>query len=1045
MKRYLTLFVAFLLSIVLIACVPTENSSSSSSSSSSTSSSNNNPVSIEITNITTTIEPGSYNLEVSILPSSASQEYTAKLVGTYDYISLTDNTLVIADLTPNGYQFKLKVSAKLDPTVYVEKQITVSNPTPPVKIITTEQELRDMALTGRYQLGNDITLTEEWIPLGTPDNEDAGIIGEGFSGILDGNGYVIRNLTTASDGYNKGFFNQIDKDGIVKNIGFESEKTPGSGIRAQAWSAVVAGSNKGLISNVYTDVLVEMAGVPGASLVGSNYGTIEYCYTIGKVTVDTGTHGSGLVNSTGSGTIISSYVLNTTTNSAISYNKVQHDQIQKSEVWMKTAQNYINAGWNQDIWYLADGSYPILKSPDFTTPTLTPYLGITNTEKQLDYRISEQRQLQITYLLANVTNTDVTFKLESDVFGASISETGLLTLSAGVENQSLVTVVITSVEEPTLSAKLSLTILNDVSSTFIDISTKDELLALANATNPAALSKYYRLTSDIDLESEDWLTPIGATVNLPFTGIFDGNGYKIKNLAHSTTDPMNDYGLFKTIGSTGIVRNLTVEISESVQLNVRAKAAVLTYQNDGLVENVLLKGDIRSTGVYVASFAYYNYGTIKNSLSLVRIFINESSTTKSTVRGLVSTHGTTAVMENVFVDKELTGVVNVSSGSNPAIDVLAKTTNELKTAATYAGFDTDIWYIVNGEYPILKSPNFEEPTLDVFITITNTESTLDYRVESERSLQITYIIDNATNMGVTFELVLGANGVTLSESGLLTLSADVENNTTIKVKVISSQDPTKSDTKTFIILNATSDGYVNISSKDDLLLLATTTNPVLLSQNYRLTSDIDLDGFDWINPIGASANAEFTGIFDGNGHTIKNFGHSTTGIMNEFGLFKTIGAQGVVKNLSIEISETVNLNVMAKSAVLAQRNDGLIENVLLKGDIRSSGVYVASFAYYNYGTIKNSLSLVRIFINESSTTMSTVRGLVSTHGTTAVMENVFVDKTLTGIVSVSSSANSAIDNLAKSTVELQTASTYSGFDTSIWNIVDGSYPTLIPH
>jgi hypothetical protein len=33
-------------------------------------------------------------------------------------------------------------------------------------------------------------------------------------------------------------------------------------------------------------------------------------------------------------------------------------------------------------------------------------------------------------------------------------------------------------------------------------------------------------------------------------------------------------------------------------------------------------------------------------------------------------------------------------------------------------------------------------------------------------------------------------------------------------------------------------------------------------------------------------------------------------------------------------------------------------------------------------------------------------------------------RTLTGIVSVSSSANSAIDNLANQTVELQTASTY---------------------
>ena len=74
---------------------------------------------------------------------------------------------------------------------------------------------------------------------------------------------------------------------------------------------------------------METVGVPGASLVGSNYGTIEHTFSIGPVIIGEGSHGSGLVNSTGTGTITSSFVLDTTVTSAIGYNRQQNPDIQK--------------------------------------------------------------------------------------------------------------------------------------------------------------------------------------------------------------------------------------------------------------------------------------------------------------------------------------------------------------------------------------------------------------------------------------------------------------------------------------------------------------------------------------------------------------------------------------------------------------------------------------------------------------------------------------------------------------------------------------------
>jgi len=50
-------------------------------------------------------------------------------------------------------------------------------------------------------------------------------------------------------------------------------------------------------------------------------------------------------------------------------------------------------------------------------------------------------------------------------------------------------------------------------------------------------------------------------------------------------------------------------------------------------------------------------------------------------------------------------------------------------------------------------------------------------------------------------------------------------------------------------------------------------------------------------------------------------------------------------------------------------------------------------------------------------------------------ENVFWNSSTAGVTS-------SRYGTAKTTAELQQASTFAGWDTSIWNIEDGKYPTL---
>ena len=75
------------------------------------------------------------------------------------------------------------------------------------------------------------------------------------------------------------------------------------------------------------------------------------------------------------------------------------------------------------------------------------------------------------------------------------------------------------------------------------ISTKEELLALANAEGAETLSKNYKLTADLDLSGETF--PGIGTAAQPFTGRFDGQNKTISNVTVFGTDNVGFFGVIK--------------------------------------------------------------------------------------------------------------------------------------------------------------------------------------------------------------------------------------------------------------------------------------------------------------------------------------------------------------------------------------------------------------------------------------------------------------------------------------------------------------------
>lgn len=155
------------------------------------------------------------------------------------------------------------------------------------------------------------------------------------------------------------------------------------------------------------------------------------------------------------------------------------------------------------------------------------------------------------------------------------------------------------------------------------ISNETQLLAVNNN-----LTAHYRLTNDIALSNYEWI-PIGGYFNGSesdvFNGTLDGNGYSISNLQrYADISVKNDriyFGMFSRIGSSGVVKNLTMsnckismagpDVNNS---KLRVFVGAIAGSVRGIISNVSVNGmvnyDIQANGMsYVGSVAGAAYAS----------------------------------------------------------------------------------------------------------------------------------------------------------------------------------------------------------------------------------------------------------------------------------------------------------------------------------------------------------------------------------------------------------------------------------------------------
>jgi hypothetical protein len=170
-------------------------------------------------------------------------------------------------------------------------------------LIQNTQQLNTISLypgdwQKHFELIDDINLAEtsnDFFPLG---------YGSGFTGVFDGNGHTIRNLTIdVNQDSHSGLFALISYDGVVKNLNLDNFYIDIGLPEYGGIAGTLAATNKGTVENCHSNGLVKAVYYIGG-LTGVNWGDISESTFTGNVICRS--LGGGLVGSSITGTILDS-------------------------------------------------------------------------------------------------------------------------------------------------------------------------------------------------------------------------------------------------------------------------------------------------------------------------------------------------------------------------------------------------------------------------------------------------------------------------------------------------------------------------------------------------------------------------------------------------------------------------------------------------------------------------------------------------------------------------------------------------------------------
>ena len=469
-------------------------------------------------------------------------------------------------------------------------------------------------------------------------------------------------------------------------------------------------------------------------------------------------------------------------------------------------------------------------------------VALDETEKTILANESFTLTATVTSHSGNLEDESVIWEVVKGKNIVSVDENGLVT-SLG-EIYGTATVRATSNQDPDSWAECEVTV-PDPFADWITIETKQDVIDAFKAGNE---DKNMRLMGDIDMEGAE----LNSGIN-QYRGTFNGNGYEIMNYSGK---------LFHNL--SGTVQNTIFTFTTNEQ-----DAGICHHLNgDGVIKNCVI--DVTFGAAGSAGIGCFVQGKAENVVIIAHNSNNVGNSFAATVQGTMGNSS------NVFYA--------VYGGNVNAGGATLKTDAQLRTAATFEGWDTDIWQIEDGELPTLKNDgNIGELTL----TINETQKTL--RISEQLELIATVKPAKLPSADRAVTWTSSNEDVATVVNGLVTAVGDG----TAVITCTSVKEPSKSVTCTITVNNG-------------IVAEITLTSPENVSVELGETAKIEATVT--IGELTYTSSDENVARVDENGNvTAVSAGTATIRI-------QATDSEGVFKDVTVTVNPAPEVSITNKDA-----------------------------------------------------------------------------------------------------------------------------------
>ena len=538
--------------------------------------------------------------------------------------------------------------------------------------------------------------------------------------------------------------------------------------------------------------------------------------------------------------------------------------------------------------------------------------------------------------------------------------------------------VTATVDGKEYKASLNITVEADYTK-YTEIKTADAMVELLNKKD--AISGKYCLGANIDLGG---MQVNGRANNSIFVGTIDGRGYTLSNFVvknDSSLETDKATGLFWQY--QGVLRNIhikgTIDSAGFSGLLAKEVCGPQAKITDCLFEAKNVQTGVDWTWARNGVIA----STLQNEAKVENVVTNLDATDAMCLPFFAYSWTETQVMKNAYTNiahdtqNENYKPFNPNGGdiSAQVMENINHTPFDSTLASAYTTLDSSVWTLEDNKMPVLAHDSEAPEKLEAMLIASADTTSLSMKEDGTKTATITTSLKYSTETLSDYSYTLDPSdasviSVTNNNDGTFGITAVAAGEATVSVSAKLGDKTLTAEAITFTVKSADAPKYEIPDGAFEIKDVATfktvfDKGAAYTTRNFYLSSDIDLTGDELTTTQMMWMAGEFSGIFEGQGHTI-------TGDIS-WDMFNIIAANGVVRNVNIKTSNPVEAN----RGPLAHTNKGTISNVHIDMTVvekRATNTFAGMF-FSNEGKVED--SSVAFHVNTASNTIKSFSNIGS--------------------------------------------------------------------